>query len=149
MVHEDVVYGTPPDGVAAFVECFPLSSEDVLVDIGSGDGRVLIAAAARYRCLGIGIEKESRLVTMARNARARAGLRKNQVTFVCGDGLVHAPLYRGAKIVYLYQYWHLTQKLLPLIPPDVMVVSYELPFRGWRQRRVVWGQHTFYVLDPR
>jgi predicted RNA methylase len=66
----DVRYVPTPDNVvAAMLEMARVTSEDIVYDLGSGDGRIPIAAAVKYGARGVGIEIEPRLVAEA-NANA-------------------------------------------------------------------------------
>ena len=60
----DVIFvGTPPEVVDAMLDMAEVSSADVVYDLGSGDGRILIAAAKKYGARGVGVEdrKSTRL----------------------------------------------------------------------------------------
>ncbi|MCB1887567.1 MAG: methyltransferase domain-containing protein [Rhodocyclaceae bacterium] len=66
--------GTPRALMPALFEFAALRPEDVVVDIGCGDGRVLIEAARRVGCRGIGIEAQAGLCAVARERISEAGL---------------------------------------------------------------------------
>jgi SAM-dependent methyltransferase len=62
---------TPPDVVDRMLVLAGVTGDDVVYDLGSGDGRIPIAAARTYGARGVGIEIDPRLVEEARaNARA-------------------------------------------------------------------------------
>ena len=63
-------WGTPPAKVQVMLELAEVTEDDVVYDLGSGDGRIVIAAAERYGARGVGIEIDPGLVEKSRwNAR--------------------------------------------------------------------------------
>jgi len=53
----DVVYvGTPHDMVAKMLELVKLTKDDLVYDMGCGDGRIVVAAAKKYGCRGVGFD---------------------------------------------------------------------------------------------
>jgi len=107
-------------------------------DLGSGDGRLVIDAARRYGARGVGVEREARLVDMARAAAAEAKV-ADRVSFRQGD-LFDTDL-RSATVVTLYLLPRLLELLLPKLraelAPGTRVVSHDYPFEGWPADRVV------------
>lgn len=75
---------TPDDIVAEMLGLMDLTSSDVLADLGCGDGRILIEAATRYGCRGVGVEIDSDRADDARREVADAGL-SDQITIITGD----------------------------------------------------------------
>ena len=61
-----------------------VTARDVVYDLGSGDGRILILAAQKYGARGIGVEIDHRLVDLSRQI-AREGEVADRVTFIEGD----------------------------------------------------------------
>ena len=47
-----------------------VTADDVVYDLGSGDGRIVVVAAQKYRARGVGIELDSRLVSLSRELAA-------------------------------------------------------------------------------
>lgn len=66
--------GTPLDAIAPLLDLAEVGPGDVLVDIGCGDGRIIVEAAATRGCRAIGVEHDARLVDEARRRIAGAGL---------------------------------------------------------------------------
>src|SRR6266849_3080481 len=58
---------TPPDVVDRMLEMAGVKNGDVLYDLGSGDGRIVIQGAKRYGVRGVGIEIDADLVQRARD----------------------------------------------------------------------------------
>jgi SAM-dependent methyltransferase len=101
---------TPNDIVARMIELARPAPTNVLYDLGSGDGRFLIAAARQYGCRGIGLEIDPRLVAMARENVRAEGL----------DHLIrieHADIFQAdfseADVVTAYLPSPLLERLLP------------------------------------
>ena len=69
---EDVPFVVTPDNVtAAMLQLAKVGPDDYLIDLGSGDGRIVILAAKRFGAHGLGVEIDPRLVAQSReNARA-------------------------------------------------------------------------------
>ncbi|HSH08358.1 MAG TPA: methyltransferase domain-containing protein [Burkholderiales bacterium] len=71
----DVVYDpTPAEVVEAMLDLAELQPGDVLYDLGSGDGRIVIAAARRPGVRAVGIDIDAELVARARDNAERAGV---------------------------------------------------------------------------
>lgn len=65
---------SPPDVVDRMLALARVGAADVVYDLGSGDGRVVIAAAQKFGARGVGIEIDPRLVAEAQQNAARAGV---------------------------------------------------------------------------
>src|SRR6185503_16571685 len=63
---------TPDVVVGRMLELAGVRRDDLVVDLGSGDGRLVIEAARRYGARGFGVEREARLVDLARATAERA-----------------------------------------------------------------------------
>lgn len=68
------ILGTPVDLIEPLLRFAELESDDHLVDLGCGDGRVVVEAARRFGCQTTGVEQDPRLVERARARVADAGL---------------------------------------------------------------------------
>lgn len=75
---------TPPAVVDAMLKLAAVKADDVVYDLGSGDGRIVILAAQQYGARAVGIELEPTLVDRARQV-AREGAVQDRVTFIEGD----------------------------------------------------------------
>jgi cyclopropane fatty-acyl-phospholipid synthase-like methyltransferase len=98
---------------------------DVVYDLGSGDGRIPIAAATRFGARGVGVEIEPNLVRRANDNVAKAGV-ADRVVFLNQD-LFEADL-RPATVVTLFLLPWMNQKLLPKfqreLRPGTRIVSH-------------------------
>ena len=111
---------------------------DVVYDLGSGDGRIVVLAAQKYGVRGVGIEIDPRLVAVSREVARQAGL-EDRVRFVEGD-LFTADI-SGATIVTLYLSTAVNRDLEPKLRrdlrPGTRVVSHQFPIGRWTPDRVV------------
>jgi protein-L-isoaspartate O-methyltransferase len=109
---------------------------DVVMDLGSGDGRIVIAAARRFGARGIGIELDRGLVEASRRNAQAAGV-AGRVSFVHGDVLT-ADL-SPASVVTLYLLPGLIGKLQPRLiyelRPGTRIVAHAFGMAGWEPDR--------------
>jgi SAM-dependent methyltransferase len=122
----DVVYiPTPQPVVEAMLELAKVTATDVVYDLGSGDGRIVITAARKHGARGVGIELDAALVKQARQNAAAAGV-ADRVRFVTQD-LFGADL-KPATVVTLYLLQSLNERLRPKLVrelrPGTRVVSH-------------------------
>ncbi|MFW2334221.1 SAM-dependent methyltransferase [Ilumatobacter sp.] len=75
---------TPDSLLEPLFEHVGVTADDVVVDLGAGDGRVVAAAAARYGCRAMGVEHDPQLVEAARRRIATAGI-EDRATVDLGD----------------------------------------------------------------
>ena len=125
-VKPDVVYiPTPQPVVEAMLDLAKVTSADVVYDLGSGDGRIVITAAKKYGARGVGVEIDPALVEQARQNAKTAGV-SDRVRFVTQD-LFTANL-RPATVVTLYLLQSLNERLRPKLVrelrPGTRVVSH-------------------------
>jgi protein-L-isoaspartate O-methyltransferase len=125
--HEpDVIYvPTPQPVVEAMLELAHVKNTDVVYDLGSGDGRIVITAAKKYGARGVGVELDPGLVKKARENAAAAGV-SNRVTFLRQD-LFKTDLSR-ATVVTLYLLQSINERLRPKLvrelKPGSRIVSH-------------------------
>lgn len=120
------------------------TSDDVLYDLGSGDGRTLIAASEKYGTPGLGIEINSESAELSRTKIQEADL--DNVRIVTGDATKYD--LSEATLVTMYLYPQVIQKLMPNIKAlrsGTRVISYAHPIPVTNTRRIVVGENTFYL----
>jgi SAM-dependent methyltransferase len=109
-----------------------VSSDDVVYDLGSGDGRILIMAAQEFGARGVGIEIDPRLVQEARRKARRAGV-ADRVEFRQGD-LFDADL-SPATVVTLYLWPDMNNRLRSKLQRELnagdRVVSHSFDIDEW------------------
>jgi hypothetical protein len=132
--HADVPYiPTPPAVVDAMLELAGVGPRDYVIDLGSGDGRIVIAAARQRGARGFGVEIDSELVQAARRAAQHEGVAR-QVEFKVQD-LFGTDLGQ-ATVVAMYLYPRLMIQLRPRLfaelKPGARVVSHDFDMAGWK-----------------
>jgi precorrin-6B methylase 2 len=114
---KDVIFlPTPAEVVAAMLDLAKVTDRDVVYDLGSGDGRVPIAAAKDHGARGVGVEFNPKLVALSRQNAEKAGV-SDRVRFVNAD-LFETDLSE-ATVVTLYLLGSLNQRLLPKLRHDL------------------------------
>lgn len=123
---------SPEKVVWHMMQLAEVSSDDVVYDLGSGDGRIVLAAAKKYGARGVGIEIDSGLVQKSRVKARQLGV-ADRVTFHRGD-LFDADLSE-ATVVMLYLWPNmnnrLRSKLQTELDPGDRVVSHSFGIDGW------------------
>ncbi|HSA90440.1 MAG TPA: methyltransferase domain-containing protein [Burkholderiales bacterium] len=123
---------TPPEVVERMLALARTGPGDLVVDLGSGDGRIVIAAARQFGARGLGIELDGELVEKSRRAARAAGV-ADKVSFVQGDVLV-ADISR-ASVVTVYLLPALMAKLqsrfIEELAPGTRIVSHAFAMAGW------------------
>lgn len=122
---------TPNALIEAMLDLAKLTPHDRVVDLGSGDGRAVIAAAKRG-ATAHGVEFDANLVAVSRAAAAKAGV-ADKATFEQAD--MFAVDFSGATVVVLFLLPALNEKLRPSIlnmRPGTRVVSNTFEMGGWR-----------------
>jgi hypothetical protein len=135
----DVIYvPTPPETVDEMLRQAGLKPGDVLYDLGSGDGRIPIAAARQYGVTAVGIEIDPKLIEEARAKAEREGV-ADLVSFRQAD-MFRTDLSR-ATVVTLYLSDRLNlllkPKLLGELRPGSRIVSHDFRMGDWKPERVV------------
>ncbi len=124
--------------VNKMLEVADISSDDVVYDLGSGDGRIPITAAKKYGARGVGIEIDSALIERARANARDAGV-ADKVEFRRGD-LFKADLSE-ATVVALYLWPEINIKLRPKLlrelDPGDQIVSHDFRMGDWPPEREV------------
>lgn len=109
-----------------------VTTADVVYDLGSGDGRVLILAAQKYGARGVGIELDPKLVELSRQI-AREGEVADKVTFIEGD--LFTSDISQATVVTLYLSPTVNKRLEPKLRqelrPGTRVVSHQFRIGDW------------------
>ncbi len=127
-----------------------LTAGDRLVELGSGDGRVSIAAAQRFGVHALGIEYDPGLVALARHNAEAAGV-ADRVAFLEAD-LFGVDL-SSADVIALYLLPHLNLKLRPKLlslPAGTRVLSQSFGMGDWRPdgRLMRAGSESFFWIVP-
>lgn len=132
---------TPREAVTAMVALANVQPNEVLYDLGCGDGRILVAASYLYGCRSVGIELNPDTVKQAADNIDDYGL-ANKIKVVQGDILAFGS-YPQANVVTMYLYPELIEKVLPRLPKGTRIISYLHSFTG--STKIELNGHTFYT----
>jgi SAM-dependent methyltransferase len=135
----DVIFvSTPPDVVDAMLKELEVKSTDIVYDLGSGDGRILITAAQRYGARGVGIEIDPALIKTAEENARKAGV-ADKVRFMEAD-LFEADI-REATVVTLYLLEDLNVRLRPKLlrdlKPGTRIASHRFRMGDWQPEKAL------------
>lgn len=115
-----------------------VAPDDIVYDLGSGDGRIVILAATRHGARGVGIEIDPKLVEISRQV-ARDAEVDDRVTFIEGD-LFEADISQ-ATVVTLFLSGSINRELEPKLKrelrPGTRIVSHQFPIGGWAPEKTV------------
>ena len=127
---------TPDEVVERMLRLAGTSAADVVIDLGSGDGRIVIAAAQRFGARGIGIELDGRLVERSRENAREAGV-ADRVSFIEGDVMATDISQASVVTVYLLPFLidQLQPRFLAELKPGTRVVSHSFGMVGWKPDR--------------
>jgi SAM-dependent methyltransferase len=128
---------TPEEVSLQMLQVAGVVPDDIVFDLGSGDGRVVIAAARDFGARGVGVEIDPQLVSLSRDAALAAGV-ASRVAFLWQD-LFKVDL-TAATVVTLYLSedvnLRLRPKLVRELPPGTRVVSHDFDMGDWEPDRV-------------
>lgn len=153
---KDVVWVPTPDAlVEKMLDMAKVTPADFVIDLGSGDGRTVIAAAKRG-ARALGVEYNDKMVEVARARAAEAGV-SERATFVQGD--MYAADISKASVLALFLLAEnldkLEQKFLDLKPGTRIVLNY-FTVSGWgpdRTERIekcdVWCTAHLYIVPAK
>jgi outer membrane protein assembly factor BamB/precorrin-6B methylase 2 len=119
---------TPHDVVARMLELAGLKQSDLVYDLGSGDGRIVVAAAKTFACKAIGVEVDKQLVEQSKENVRTAGV--ESLVQISQADLFEQDLSR-ADVVALYLPTNLMDRLLPQLEklkPGARVISHFFKF---------------------
>ena len=126
---------TPRDVVERMLTLAGVKQGDVVYDLGSGDGRILIAAAKKYRVSGVGFEIDPGLVKLARENARREGVEK-LVEFRQEDFLTADLSPATVVTLYLSEDGNLAVRpqLMHQLKASARVVSYTFDMGDWQPK---------------
>jgi hypothetical protein len=130
---------TPMPVVDAMLQLAAVGASDYVVDLGSGDGRLVIAAVTKFGARGgFGVDIDESLVDYA-NRKAAEERVGDRVRFFVRDLFVTDVTRATVVTIYLLPIAmdRLERKLAAELAPGTRVVSHDYPLRGWHAERVV------------
>lgn len=129
---------TPDEVVEAMLRLADVGANDVVYDLGSGDGRIPITAARRFGARGVGIDLDPELVAQATRSAQEAGV-ADQVRFVEGD--IFESDISPATVVTLYLLTSINERLRPKLQkelrPGTRIVSHQFRMGDWDPEREI------------
>ncbi|HEX6213094.1 MAG TPA: methyltransferase domain-containing protein [Methylomirabilota bacterium] len=142
--------------VAEMLKVANVGKNDVLYDLGSGDGRIPITAAKRFGTRGVGVDVDPARITEARENAKKAGV-ADKVTFMQQD--LFETNIKEATVVTLYLLpdvnLRLRPKLLADLKPGTRIVSHNYDMGDWKPLKTITvkvpEEHTIYywVVPPK
>jgi len=130
--------GTPQPVVKAMLTLANVTRDDVVYDLGSGDGRIVIVAAQQFGARGVGIEIQPQLVERSRQIAVEGGV-ADRVTFIQGD--LFAADISKATVVMLWLSDAVNARLEPKLRselrPGTRIVSHQFPIGRWKPDRTM------------
>jgi predicted RNA methylase len=143
-------YETPESVVEAMLELADVTDGDIVYDLGSGDGRIVIAAA-KQGARGVGIEIQPDLVGLSTRLAEEAGV-ADQTRFVEAD--IFESDFSEATVVMMYLWAKVNRRLQPILAEQLdsgtRVVSHRFKIQGWTpvERIKVEGRPVFLYVVP-
>jgi SAM-dependent methyltransferase len=132
---------SPARVVDRMLELAHFKAGEILYDLGCGDGRILVAAASKYKVKAVGVEISPKLVIEASDNIQKAGL-TDQARVMQGDLLTTD--FSSADVVTIYLATSLNEKLRPrlekLLKPGARVISSDYPVPGWKPTQVAHAE---------
>lgn len=135
---KDVIWvPTDDDLVRAMLEAAKVTPNDVVYDLGAGDGKIAIAAARDFGARAVGIEYNPDMAALAQRNAERANL-GDRVKIIQGD--IFEEDFSEATVVTLYLLPHLNIKLRPTLlemKPGTRIVSNSFDMQDWEPDEVI------------
>ena len=123
---------TPQNVVDRMLEVAKVSSKDYVIDLGSGDGRMIITAAKKYGARGFGVDLDRRLVTLANQLAVKAGV-ADKAKFYERD--IYQTDLSPASVVTIYLLPEVNLMMRPrlfdMLKPGTRVVSHDYDMGEW------------------
>jgi len=127
---------TPHEMIDAMLTLAGVGKNDILYDLGSGDGRILIKAAKQFQTRGVGIDIDSSRIQEGRENAEKAGV-SHLVEFRQAD--LFTSDIQEATVVILYLLPHLNLKLrsrlFSQLKPGTRIVSRDFDMGDWTPQR--------------
>jgi SAM-dependent methyltransferase len=148
---KDVIWvPTPDDLVERMLRMAQTTSKDYVVDLGSGDGRTVIAAAKKFGARSLGIEYNADMVDLSTRNAVQAGVTAN-AKFIRGD--IFETDFTQATVVTMYLLPGLNLKLRPKIldmKPGTRVVSHQFNMDDWQPDETtnLDGRRAYFWIVP-
>jgi ribosomal protein L11 methylase PrmA len=137
---------TTVDNIEAFFELCPVTASDIVYDLGSGDGRLLLSAAEKgaLKCVGIDIDPDMVKIS---NETAKSKHLSDRITFIEAD--INSVDLSQASIIFCYIHPAASEALKPKfegeLKPGTKIVMESFPVMGWKPEKVIDNGVSFYL----
>lgn len=148
----DVPYvPTPPEVVEAMLAMAEVSKDDMLYDLGCGDGRIVITAAKMFGSRGIGIDIDPQRIKECHENARNEGV-EDRVEFFQTD--IFKTDFSKANVVALYMLTEINLRLRPIffknLNPGTRIVSHDYDMGKWKPDKEIliednWDVHAVYL----
>jgi len=148
----DVIFvPTPQDVVEKILELAEVTKDDVVYDLGCGDGRIVVTAAKKYGCKAIGIDIDPQRI---KESKERVKKYKVEELVTIKEGDIFKEDLTPASVVTLYLLPSLNVKLIPQLQklkPGSRIVSHSFDMEGVKPEKKIEYQakdgitHTIYL----
>jgi ribosomal protein L11 methylase PrmA len=149
----DVIFVPTPEAVVeAMLQVAGVTKDDVVYDLGCGDGRIPVTAAKKYGARGVCFD-----IDPERIKEANENVAKNEVQRLVK--VVHADLFEqdlsGASVITLYLLPSLNVKLMPKLmkelKPGTRIVSHAFDMGSWKPEKEldVDGRKVYFWTIPK
>lgn len=142
---------TPQDVVDRMLELAQVTRDDYVMDLGCGDGRILVTAAQKFGAHGFGVDIDPKRIVEAKANAASAGV-SDKVDFGIED-LFHTPIGK-ASVLALYLFPHINELLAPRMlkemKPGSRIVTHGFGIGKWRPDKedMVAMRHIYFYVVP-
>jgi protein-L-isoaspartate O-methyltransferase len=130
-------YPTPNSIVLKMLELVDLKKGEKMFDLGSGDGRIVIMAAQKFKAQAVGVEFDRDLVKQSSDRIEKLGLNKT-AQIIYGDLMEQD--YSSADVLTVYLLPLSTDKVRPMLERQLKkgarVVAHDFEFSGWTAEKV-------------
>ncbi len=148
---KDVVWVPTPEAlVERMLKMARVGPKDYVIDLGSGDGRTVIAAAQKFGARAMGIEYNPEMVDLSIKNAEKAGL-GDKVKFIKAD--IFETSFNDATVITMYLLPSLNVKLRPKLldmRPGTRIVSHAFTMEDWQpdQTATVEGRDAYLWIVP-
>jgi tRNA/tmRNA/rRNA uracil-C5-methylase (TrmA/RlmC/RlmD family) len=151
----DVIFVPTPQAVVdAMLKMANVTKDDVVYDLGCGDGRIVITAARQFGARGVGIDIDPQRIKESNENAVTAGV-TDKVKFMNADIFSDSTSLREASVVTLYLLPSLNVKLIPKLKkelrPGTRIVSNSFDMGEWEPEKTmeVDGRMIYFWTIPK
>lgn len=148
---KDVIWVPTPDAVVEkMLQMAGTNAKDYVIDLGSGDGKISIAAAKKFGARSLGVEYNPDMVALSNRSALKEGV-AGKVKFIKAD--IFETDFSQASVLTLYLLPELNLKLRPKIldmKPGTRVVSHQFRMGDWEpdEHATVDGKDAYFWVVP-